>query len=89
MLGIVDISVGGISGTLADPKVIFAIALKSGASGIILCHNHPSEELEPGKEDMNLTQKIKQGGKLLDIEVLDHLIISKDRFYSFSDEGLM
>jgi DNA repair protein RadC len=89
VLGIVDISVGGISGTLADPKVIFAVALKSGASGIILCHNHPSEELQPGKADIDLTKKLQQGARLLDLEILDHLIVSKDGFYSFADEGLI
>lgn len=89
VLGLAEISIGGVSGTLADPKVIFAIALKSGASGVILCHNHPSQELEPSKEDMALTQKLKQGGKLLDISILDHLIISKDSFYSFADEGVI
>lgn len=89
VLGMVDISIGGVSGTLADPKVIFAVALKSGASGIILCHNHPSEELQPGKADVDLTKKLQQGGRLLDIEILDHLIVSKNAFYSFADEGLM
>jgi len=89
VLGLAEISTGGVSGTLADPKVIFAIALKSGASGVILCHNHPSQELEPSKEDIALTQKLKQGAKLLDISILDHLIISKDNFYSFADEGLI
>ena len=89
VLGLTEISTGGVSGTLADPKVIFAIALKSGASGVILCHNHPSQELEPSQEDMTLTQKLKQGGHLLDISILDHLIISKDSFYSFADEGIL
>lgn len=89
VLGVVNISQGGVSGTLADPKVIFAIALKSGASGIILSHNHPSEELDPGKEDLKLTEKLKQCGQLLNIDILDHLIVSKDAFYSFADEGLM
>ena len=89
VLGLVDISMGGVSGTLADPKVIFAVALKSGASGIILCHNHPSEELQPGKADTDLTKKLQQGARLLDIEILDHLIVSKEGFYSFADEGLM
>ena len=89
VLGLAEISTGGVSGTLADPKVIFAIALKSGASGVILCHNHPSQELEPSKEDLALTQKLKQGGKLLDISILDHLIISKDSFYSLADVGLI
>lgn len=78
-----------MSGTLADPKVISAIALKSGASGIILCHNHPSEELQPGKADVDLTRKLQQGGRLLDVEILDHLIVSQNAFYSFADEGLM
>jgi len=88
-LGIVDISIGGVSATLVDPKVIFAVALKSGASGVILCHNHPSEELQPGKADADLTKRLQQGGRLLDIEILDHLIVSKNSFYSFADEGLM
>lgn len=73
VLGIVDISIGGASGTLADPKVIFAIALKSGASGVILCHNHPSEELQPGKADVDLTRKLQQGGRLLDIELITYV----------------
>lgn len=89
VLGIVDISVGGVSGTLADPKVIFAAALKSGGSAIILCHNHPSEELEPSNEDLKLTRKLQEGAKLLDIRILGHLIVSKDSFYSFADEGLI
>lgn len=89
VLGIVDISMGGVSGTLADPRVIFAIALKSGASGIIQCHNHQSGELQPGKTDVDLTRKLQQGGRLLDIEILDHLIVSKEGFYSFADEGMM
>lgn len=89
VIGVVPISKGGFSGTVADPKVIFAAALKSCASGIILAHNHPSGELDPSHEDIKLTQKIKEGGKILDIPVLDHLIISKQRFYSFADEGLM
>jgi len=89
VLGIVDISIGGISGTVIDPKVVFVVALKAGASGIILAHNHPSEQLNPSQEDIKLTKKLKEGGKLLDIEVLDHLIISRDSFYSFSDNGMM
>jgi DNA repair protein RadC len=89
VLGIVDISVGGVSGTVVDPKVVFVVALKAGASGIILAHNHPSELLNPSPQDITLTEKLKQGGKLLDIEVLDHLIVSRDSFYSFADEGRM
>jgi len=89
VLGILGISQGGLSGTVADPKVIFSAALKSCASGIILAHNHPSGELNPSKEDIALTTKIKTGAELLDLKVLDHLIISKDSFYSFADEGMM
>jgi len=89
VIGVVPISKGGFSGTVADPKVIFAAALKSCASGIILAHNHPSGELDPSTEDIKLTQKIKEGGKILDIQVLDHLIITSNSFYSFADRGLM
>ena len=89
VLGVVNISQGGLSSAIADPKVIFATALKSCASGIILAHNHPSGEIDPSREDIALTNKIKAGAELLDLKVLDHLIISKDSFYSFADEGLM
>ncbi len=89
VLGIVHISSGGFSGTVADPKIIFSSALKSCASGIILCHCHPSDELDPSMEDRNVTNKLKAGGKLLDLEILDHLIISKDDYYSFTDEGVL
>lgn len=89
VLGLVNISSGGVSGTIADPKVIFAIALKTGSSGIILAHNHPSSEVDPSSEDRNLTDKLKAGAKLLDLKILDHLIISPDRFYSFADEGIL
>lgn len=89
VLGVVDISQGGLSGTIADPKVIFAAALKSSASGIILCHNHPSGEVDPSEEDKRITAKLKAGGKILDLNILDHLIISKDGYYSFGDEGIL
>ncbi|MGY0039663.1 JAB domain-containing protein [Pedobacter sp. NJ-S-72] len=89
VLGLVDISQGGIHGTLADPKVVFAVALKAGASGIILAHNHPSGELEPGVEDIEVTNKLKEGAKILDMEILDHLIISKNGYYSFQENGIL
>ena len=89
VLEIVEVSQGGLSGTVADPKVIFAAALKSCASGIVLAHNHPGGELDPSREDIALTNKIKAGAELLDLKVLDHLIISKDSYYSFADEGMM
>lgn len=89
VLGIIDISLGGTAGTIADPKVIFVAALKSAANGIILVHNHPSGQLKPSNADIELTRKIKEGGKLLDVSVLDHLILSRDGYYSFADEGLL
>lgn len=89
VLGIVDISQSGIHGTLVDPKAVFAIALKAGASGIILAHNHPSGELEPGVEDIEVTKKLKEGAKILDMEILDHLIISKNGYYSFQENGIL
>ncbi|WP_431294138.1 JAB domain-containing protein [Pedobacter sp. P26] len=89
VLGVVNISQGGLSGTLADPKVIFAVALKACASGMILAHNHPSGELSPSDADISLTRKLKSGGEILEISVNDHLIVSRYGFYSFLDEGMM
>lgn len=89
VLGIVDISTGGISGTVADPKLIFGAALKAAASSIVLAHNHPSGNLNASSADLALTKKIKEAGKFLDIEVLDHLILTSDKYSSFADEGLM
>lgn len=89
VLGITNISQGGVSGTVADPKLIFGTALKAAASYLILVHNHPSGNLRPSTEDIRLTKKLAEGGKLLDIQVVDHLIVTKDAFFSFCDEGLM
>ena len=83
------ISLGGITGTVADTRIIFKNALDHFACGIILCHNHPSGNLTPSEEDKSLTKKIKQAGQLLDINTLDHLIISDAGYYSFADEGLL
>ncbi|WP_423148631.1 JAB domain-containing protein [Rubrolithibacter danxiaensis] len=89
VLGLIEISTGGMSGTIADPKIIFCSAIKAAASGIILIHNHPSGNLKPSEADRQLTRKLKSGGELLDISVLDHLIISSEGYYSFADEGLL
>ena len=89
VLGIYKVSKGGVSGTVADPKVIFASAIKANACALILAHNHPSGNLKPSRADEELTTKIKRGGDFLDIKVLDHLIITKDEYYSFADEGLL
>lgn len=89
VLGIYEVSTGGTSGTVADPKLIFSTALKSCAASIILSHNHPSGNLKPSQADINLTKKIKAGGELLDIAVLDHVIVTPEGYYSFADEGLL
>ena len=89
VLGICEISTGGVSGTVADPKIIFAAAIKANASCIILAHNHPSGNLKPSQSDIELTRKIKEGGKLLEIQMLDHLILTTEGYYSFADEGLV
>lgn len=89
VLGIFEVSTGGMAGTIADPKLIFSTALKGCASSIILSHNHPSGNLKPSQADLNLTRKIKNAGELLDIAVLDHVIITSEGYYSFADEGLM
>jgi len=82
-----NISEGGISGTVADPKKIFKLALDNNASSIILCHNHPSGNIQPSESDVKLTNKLKDAGKLLDLPVIDHIIIGEDKYYSFADEG--
>ena len=89
VIGYALISLGGISGTVADPKVIFSTALLANASSIILAHSHPSGNTEPSAADQALTKKMIQAGSVLDIQVLDHLIITPDTYLSFADENLM
>jgi DNA repair protein RadC len=90
VMGHYKVSQGGLAGTVVDPKVVFAAALKARASSLILAHNHPSGNLKPSQADTDLTNKIKQGGELLDIAILDHLILSPEGgYFSFADEGLM
>jgi DNA repair protein RadC len=89
VLGIADISVGGVSGTMADPKIIFGIALKASASYIVLAHNHPSGNLRTSDADIRLTKKLVQAGLLLELPIYDHLIITNDGYYSFADDGMM
>ncbi|HYO22910.1 MAG TPA: DNA repair protein RadC [Flavisolibacter sp.] len=83
------ISEGGITGTVADPRVILKRALEEDAVSLILCHNHPSGSLKPSKADEELTYKIKEAAKYFDIKVLDHLIVSDDGYFSFADEGIL
>jgi DNA repair protein RadC len=83
------ISSGGISGTVADPKLIFKIALDHLASAIILVHNHPSGNLQPSEADIRLTHKLRKSGELLEIAILDHIIFTDHNFLSFADENLL
>lgn len=87
VLGIYPLSRGGITGTVVDQRLIFAVALKCNATGIIMCHNHPSGKLLPSEADINLTKSIGKCANLLEINLLDHLIITKNGFYSFSNQG--
>lgn len=87
IIGGYPLSVGGLSGTVVDIRLILSVALKSLATGIILCHNHPSGNLKPSDIDIRLTDKIRQAGRLMEIEVLDHIIVSSEGYYSFADEG--
>jgi DNA repair protein RadC len=83
------ISKGGINATLVDARMIFKPAILQNASSIILAHNHPSGNLKPSNDDIKLTEKLKDAGKLLDISVVDHLIIADNNYFSFADEGLL
>jgi len=83
------ISTGGITNTFADPRVIFKEALEVGATHIILCHNHPSGSLKPSTSDINITKKIKEAGRLLDIIILDHIIVSEAGYCSMAEEGFI
>lgn len=84
-----QISSGGVAGTVADPKLIFKVALEELASGILLVHNHPSGNLTASQADITLTNRMKESGKLLEIQILDHLIVAGKRYFSFADEGLL
>jgi DNA repair protein RadC len=83
------VSEGGMTGTVADPRIILKKALEEDAVSLILCHNHPSGSLKPSKADEELTQKIKDAARHFDIKVLDHLIVGDNGYYSFADEGIL
>ena len=88
--GIYQISQGGITGTLVDMRLLFAVALKSLSVALILAHNHPSGTLKPSQADRNITRKIKTAAEVLDLKILDHLILNPDgEYYSFADEGIL
>ena len=81
------LSVGGITATLVDVRLIYKKAIEHGATSMILCHNHPSGNLQPSKSDILLTNKVSEGGELLDLKVIDHVIITEQGYYSFADQG--
>lgn len=83
------ISKGGMTGTIADPRIILKKALENEATSVVLCHNHPSGNLKPSRADEELTTKIKEAAKYFDIKVLDHIIVSEDGYFSFADEGIL
>lgn len=83
------ISQSGVAGTVVDPKIVFSVALKCSSCGIVVAHNHPSGNTKPSEQDITLTKKLVAGGKILEIAVLDHLILTTETFFSFADEGLL
>ncbi|MGK0387319.1 MAG: DNA repair protein RadC [Maribacter sp.] len=87
VIGRERVSIGGVAGTVVDAKIIFRKALEMLASGIILCHNHPSGNLSPSHADLEITKKLKRAGETLEINILDHLIIAENEYFSFADEG--
>jgi DNA repair protein RadC len=89
VIGRMKLSQGGVSGTVTDVRIVMKKAIENLASGIIVCHNHPSGNLNPSESDTKITQKIKEAGNLMDIQLLDHLIISDKDYYSFADNGLL
>ncbi|WP_428231100.1 JAB domain-containing protein [Flavobacterium sp.] len=89
VLGIYNLSKGGSSGTVVDIRIILGIALKCNASGIILAHNHPSENLKPSEADRKITRRLKDSCDLLEITLVDHIIISRTSFFSFTQDGLL
>ena len=88
-IGWYKVSQGGITGTVADPRLIIKKALEVLATGIVICHNHPSGNLKPSQADETITRKIKEGCSYFDIRLLDHIILTETEFYSFQDEGIL
>ncbi|SHH71487.1 JAB domain-containing protein [Flavobacterium johnsoniae] len=89
VLGIYEASSGGITSTVVDVRLLFAAALKAGAAGLIIAHNHPSGNVLPSEQDKHITKKISMAGEVLDIKLLDHLIVTSEHYYSFADQGAL
>ncbi len=88
-LGFSIASIGGLTGTLVDVRLVLRDALLTQSTGLILIHNHPSGTLKPSQSDINITNKVKKAAELMDIKVLDHLILTEDDYYSFADDGII
>ena len=91
VIGVYPVSIGGITSTIADIRLVFGVALKTAATSIMIAHNHPSGSVKPSQQDIQLTERIKEARKIMDVRLLDHFILSPDRksFFSFADEGLL
>ncbi|NTS42745.1 JAB domain-containing protein [Flavisolibacter sp. BT320] len=91
VIGIYRVGVGGVTGVVCDPRLILAVALKTASVGLIICHNHPSGTLRPSRQDEDVTIKLKEGARFMDIKLLDHLIVAPDGvgYFSFADDGLL
>ena len=89
VIGSYQLSKGGITGTIADVRIILSVALKTLATGLILAHNHPSGNLKPSEADIQLIQKLKDASKLMDIEWLDHMILNSNGYFSFTKDGII
>lgn len=88
-IGWFRLSKGGITSAIVDIRIIYATALQCGATSLIIMHNHPSGNIQPSTEDVNLTKKVNAAGEVLDIKLLDHIIVTTDKYYSFADEGII
>ena len=88
-LGYSIASIGGLTGTLVDVRLVLRDALLTQSTGLILIHNHPSGTLKPSQSDINITNKVKKAAELMDIKVLDHIILTEDNYFSFADEGMI
>lgn len=89
VIGFYKVSSGGITATVVDVRMIYTLALKSCAVSIIVAHNHPSGKLQPSDADIDITKKLKEGGKILDIKLLDHIILTDESYFSFTDNGIL
>jgi len=88
-IGISEISTGGMTECIADPRIVFSTALKARAAYIILSHNHPSGNMKPSKQDFALTERMITGGRIVGVEVIEHMIVAPETYYSFADEGII